>query len=186
MRALRERAASLDPMRVDAIFAVAMIIELELEAWLNRGIADSHRLVTAVASVLFAAPIAVRRRSPSFALLFCLSVAAIQTLFGGELLQTTSGDIVPVLVLSYSVGAWLDSRRSVRTLMLALSLLLAWGFLPGAGGPPSSVADATSAVFYVSLLIFPAWFVGRLVRERRSLKNAPGSAASSRTSSPTA
>ena len=87
MRVLRERAAGLGAMRVDLIFAVVMIIELELEAWLNRGIPDSQRLVTAVASVFYAAPIAFRRRSPSFALLVCLSVAVIQTIFAGVEVQ---------------------------------------------------------------------------------------------------
>lgn len=110
MRALRERIAVLDPARVDALFALLMIIELELEAWLNRAIPNSHRPLTAVASVFFAAPIAVRRRSPSSALLFCLTVAVIQALLGGALLLNPIGDIVPVLVLAYSVG-----RGSTRT-----------------------------------------------------------------------
>ena len=47
MRALRERVAGLDPMRVDAIFALAMIVELELEAWLSSSVPESHRLATA-------------------------------------------------------------------------------------------------------------------------------------------
>ena len=166
MSRLRERAAGLDPTRVDAILAVVVIIELELEAWLNRGIPDSHRLVTAVASVFFAAPIAIRRRSPSLALLFCLTIAAIQALLGGALLLNPSGDIVPVLVLAYSAGAWLDPRHSVRTLLLALPLLVASGLLPGDGGPLSGVGSVTSVLAFDSLLIFPAWFVGRLVRER--------------------
>jgi hypothetical protein len=38
MRGLRERVAGLDRAHVDAIFAVAVIIELELECWLNQGI----------------------------------------------------------------------------------------------------------------------------------------------------
>jgi signal transduction histidine kinase len=172
MRALREQAARLGPIRVDLIFAVAMIVELELEAWLNRGIPDSQRLVTAVASVFYAAPIAFRRRSPSFALLFCLSVAVIQTIFAGALLQNLGGDTVPVLVLSYSVGAWLDSRRSVRTLLLACCLLGANEFLPFDGGPPSGLGDIAYVLFYASMLIFPAWFAGRLVRERRRRASA--------------
>ena len=172
MRVLREWAARLGPMRVDAIFAVAMIIELELEAWLNRGIPDSQRLVTAVASVFFAAPIAFRRRSPSFALLLCLSVAVIQTIFAGALLQNLGGDTVPVLALSYSAGAWLDSRRSVRTLLIACCLLGANEFLPFDGGPPSGLGDTAYVVFYASMLVFPAWFAGRLIRERRRRASA--------------
>ncbi len=172
MRVLRERAARLGPMRVDAIFAVAMIIELELEAWLSHGIPDSQRLVTAVASVFYAAPISLRRRSPSFALLSCLSVVVIQTILGGALLQNLGGDTVPVLMLSYSAGAWLESRRSVRTLLAACCLLAANELLPFDGGPPSGVGDIVYVLFYASMLIFPAWFAGRLVRERRHRESA--------------
>ncbi len=40
------------------------------------------------------------------------------------------------------------------------------GFLPGDGGSPTDFANAAPFLAFVSLLIFPAWFVGRLVRER--------------------
>ena len=166
MSALRQRLAALDPMRVDAVFALAMIIELELEAWLSNSVPESHRLATAVASVFFAAPIAVRRRFPGVALVFCVSVAAIQTLFGGELLHYLGGADLPVLALGYSAGAWLDARRSVITLVLALPGLVGVALLPGVGGPPSGINAISYALFYVSLLIFPAWIAGRVMGER--------------------
>jgi signal transduction histidine kinase len=166
MSALRQRLAALDPMRADAIFALAMIIELELEAWLSSSVPESHRLATAVASVFFAAPIAVRRRFPSFALVFCVSVAAIQTLPGGEILHYLGGAVVPVLALGYSAGAWLDVRRSVIALLLALPPLVGVALLPGVGGPPSGINAISYALFYVSLLIFPAWIAGRVIGER--------------------
>jgi signal transduction histidine kinase len=40
------------------------------------------------------------------------------------------------------------------------------GFLPGDGGSPTDFANAAPFLAFVSLLTFPAWFVGRLVRER--------------------
>jgi signal transduction histidine kinase len=166
MRALRERVAGLDPTRVDAIFALAMIVELELEAWLSSSVPGSHRLATAVASVFFAAPIAVRRRMPSVALVFCVSVAAIQTLLGGEVLHYLGGAVVPVLALGYSAGAWLNARRSVIALLLALPPLVGVALLPGVGGPPSGLNAISYALFYVSLLIFPGWIAGRVTGER--------------------
>jgi signal transduction histidine kinase len=166
MSSLRRRFAALDRGQIDAVFAVVMIIELELEAWLTPGLSHSQRVVTALASVFFAAPIAYRRRSPSAALLFCVSVAAIQTLCGGQLLQNANGDTVPVIVLSYSVGAWLDLRASVRAVLLAFAVLMMTGFLPGDGGSPTDFANAAPFLAFVSLLAFPAWFVGRLLRER--------------------
>jgi DNA-binding CsgD family transcriptional regulator/signal transduction histidine kinase len=174
MRGLRERVAGLDRAHVDAIFAVAVIIELELECWLNQGIPGSPRLATAVAAVFFAAPIAVRRYVPSLALLFCLAVVVIQTPLGGYLLQgSLTGDLVPVLVLAYSAGAWLNSRRSVLTSVLGIGLLLSSALLPVDGGP-TGVGGAASGLFWITLMIIPAWFVGRLVRERHRRATAFG------------
>ncbi len=56
--------AALDPFRIDMIVALAAIIELELQSSFGRGISDLDQLVTVAASVLYAGPIAVRRRAP--------------------------------------------------------------------------------------------------------------------------
>jgi signal transduction histidine kinase len=166
MKAIREHAARLDGRKLDAILAVAVIAELETESWLTPGIPDPHRLVTAIAAAVFAAPIAIRRSAPSFALVFCLSVAAIQTLLGGQLISGLTGDLVPLLVLGYAAGAWLDSRRSVGTLVLAFGLLASCAFLPGDGTSPTGPGSVTLTLFWTSLMIIPGWFAGRLARER--------------------
>ena len=164
MRALRDRFTSFDRGVIDAVFAVVVIIGLELQCWLGDGVSDAHRPVTAAASVFFAAPIAIRRRWPSFALPICAFVAAISKPFGSELLMSLNGDVVPVLVLAYSAGAWVEGRRSIVVMMLGLALLAAWSLLPGVGGAPTGVGPIAGALFYVSALVVPAWFVGRLVR----------------------
>ena len=97
----------------------------------------------------------------SFALLVCLSVAVIQTIFAGALLQNVGGDTVPVLALSYSAGAWLDMRRSLAAAILGLALIVSCAFLPGGGGPPTGVGSIAQSVFYPSLMIVPGWLVGR-------------------------
>ena len=165
MRALRDRLG-LDGWRLDAIFAVVMVVELQLESWLNRGIPDSHRLVTAVACVLFAAPIAIRRSRPAFALVLCCAVAAIQTLVGGELISSLTGELVVLVVVAYSAGAWAARRRSVVALMLGLGLLWSSVFVPGDGPTPTGFGTIASNLFWVSLMIIPGWFVGRLARQR--------------------
>jgi signal transduction histidine kinase len=166
MKAIREHAARLDGRKLDAVVAVAVITELELESWLTPGIPDSHRLVTAIAAAAFAAPIAIRRSAPSFARVFCLSVAAIQTLLGGQLISGLAGDLVPLLVLSYAAGVWVDSRRSAVTLVIALGLLGSCAFLPGDGASPAGLGSVTLALFWTSLMLLPGWFAGRLARER--------------------
>ncbi len=103
MTALRARVAALDPIRVDVVVAVAATIELERESSFGHGISDMDRIVTVLACVLYAAPIAVRRRAPGLALVFCAAVAAIQTPLDGQLwsgpFSGTAGDVVPALVL---------------------------------------------------------------------------------------
>jgi signal transduction histidine kinase len=164
MRALRRRSAGFDPRIGDTIFAAAVILELELQCWLGGGVPDAHRPVTAVASAFFAAPIAIRRDWPGFALPFCAAIAVVSTLLGGELLTNLNGDVAPVLVLAYSAGTRLDAPQSVRTMVLGLALLVTWAFVPGAGGPPTGLGAIAQALFYVAMLVVPAWFVGRLVR----------------------
>ncbi len=166
-RGFRERARGLDRERIDVVVAVAVIIAIELEGWLSGAISDPHGVVTAVAAVFFTAPIAFRRRSPSVALLLCVSVASIQILLGGQLISNVSvAYLVPLLLLGYSAGAWLDSRSSVVTLMLAVGIFVSGVFLPGGDSAPTGIGEAVSGVFYLSMMIVPTWFVGRLVRER--------------------
>ena len=71
-----------------------------------------------------------------------------------------------MLALGYSAGARLNARRSVVALLLALPGLVGVALLPGVGGPPSGLNAISYALFYVSLLIFPAWFAGRVLGER--------------------
>ena len=59
------RTMSSKPNALPWLLLSAVIIALEFQCWLGNGAPDAHRPVTAVASVLFAAPIAVRRVWPS-------------------------------------------------------------------------------------------------------------------------
>ena len=144
--------------------ALAAIVAIELTCWLTSGISTSDRVITAVAAVLFAAPIAVRRVWPAVALVFSLAVVTISTPFGGQLLSNDNAYVIPVLVLSYSAGAWLDTRRSVVALGLGLALLWAWALLPGPDGSTNGLGQTALAFFYVTVLLLPTWLVGRFVR----------------------
>ncbi|HEV2975774.1 MAG TPA: histidine kinase [Solirubrobacteraceae bacterium] len=162
MRALLDRIADLDAKRVDAVLAAAIIGELELESWLAHGVSDADRLLTAVAAVLFASPIAVRRRWPAGALVFCSAVAVIQELLGVDLGASNGVLLVPV-VLAYSVGAWLDPRRSLGAVILGYTLF--GGFVLLADTNLSSSGEIAADVFFACLLFAAPWFLGRLVRE---------------------
>jgi signal transduction histidine kinase len=163
MRALRDRIAGLGARRLDAILAVAILIEIEVEVWLDRGTPDLHRLGTAVVAVLFAASIAVRRRWPAGALVFCSTVAVTQALLGGNLSASNGVLLVPV-VLAYSVGAWLELRRSLVAVVLGVSLF--GGFVLLSEPNLSSFGEIVGDLVFACLLFLTPWFVGRLVRER--------------------
>ena len=79
------------------------------------------------------------------------------------------GLLLPVavlLVLAYGAGAFIDARPSAIALGLALALVCSTPFLPGAGSVPTGIGDVLSSLFYSSLIVFPGWFVGRLVHRQ--------------------
>jgi signal transduction histidine kinase len=163
VRALSNRIAGLDARLLDAVLAVAIVIELEAEISLDHGISSSHRLLTAVGAVLFVASIAARRRWPAGALVFCSMVAVTQALLGGDLSASNGVLLVPV-VLAYSVGAWLDPRRGVVAVALGVSLF--GGFVLLSDANLISFGEIAADLFFACLLFVAPWVVGRLVRER--------------------
>ena len=161
---IRDRLGRVDHRVVDAIVALAAIVAIELTCWLTSGISTSDRVITAVAAVLFAGAIALRRVWPAVALVVALAVVTISTSFGGQLLSNDNAYVIPVLVLSYSAGAWLDTRRSAVALGLGLALLWTWALLPGPDGSTNGLGQTAVAFFYVTVLLLPTWLVGRFVR----------------------
>ena len=87
----------------DVAIAVVLACEIELEAWFSSTVPGPHKMVTAVAAVLFAAPVATRRRWPLASLTACAVVAVIQAPLHGNLLVGMTGTLLPPLILSYSV-----------------------------------------------------------------------------------
>ncbi len=163
MRALRDRLGGLDHVRLDLLLSVAIITELELELWFGAGIPNSRRLFTALAAVLFAAPVAVRRRWPGGALVLCSAIAALQAFLGGDLSAANGVLLVPA-VLAYSDGAWLDLRRSLAALFLGAGLF--GGFVLQSAAAPLSAGTIATDLLFLALLLTAPWFVGRLARER--------------------
>jgi len=121
LRRVRERLTGLDPARVDEIVAVAVIIELELESWLSHGYPAQHRLVIAVASVLFAAPIAVRRRWPLGALMAWRRRLCDPGVARCEHRERPEWCAAAAVLLGYAAGAWLESRAAVTAILLGRS-----------------------------------------------------------------
>jgi signal transduction histidine kinase len=161
MKALRERWPA--GTRLDALLAVAIAVELELECWLGRATPPAHRPLDAIAIVLFTAPIAMRRRWPARALVCSSATLTAQALLGGELGASNGiGAILTLALLAYSVGARLDVRPGLAALGLAGAVFT--GFVLHTESSPPGVLG--TALFVFSVAFAAPWFVGRMARER--------------------
>jgi len=153
----------IDPTLVDALVAAALAVDLILESMLGVDIPD--RLATAVFAVLFAAPIAVRRRWPSAAVVWASMVCLLQDPFYGQLFNLPSKSVVLGLMLcSYGAGAWLESRRSVLAFAMAAVLLVAGQVIS------TYVTDVTGgdlgSLATLMVLFTAPWVLGRFVNAR--------------------
>jgi signal transduction histidine kinase len=153
---------------VDPVLAALLIGALELNTALTHGISSHERTTTAIAALLFAAPVAVRRFVPGGALVAACSVLLIQTPLGGQLLAGGLPDMLlpgaVLLLLTYAAGASTGGVRSIVTVGTALVLVGSAAFAPGAGPEPVGIGAVGSSIFYSALLVLPGWFVGRLDR----------------------
>ncbi len=156
-------ASRIDLARVDVLIAVALTIDLVLEAALGAGLPD--RLATALFAVPFAAPVAVRRRWPAGAVIACTATALLQDAFYGQLFNLPSSSaVIPLMLCSYGAGAWLGARRSLAAITIAAGLLAAdmWIEIDVTG---VSGGDFSGSVTLMLLFLVP-WGLGRFVYER--------------------
>jgi signal transduction histidine kinase len=161
VRALRARW--LAGTRLDALLAVAITVELELECWLQRATPTTHRPLDAIAVVFFTAPLAVRRRWPASALVCSSAALTTQALLGGGLGASNGiSTILTLALLAYSVGAQLDVRPGLAALGLAGAIFT--GFVLHTES--SSSGALGPAMFVLSVAFAAPWFVGRMARER--------------------
>jgi len=151
------------PAHVDALVAVALVIDLIVESAVGVGI--PHRIVTAVFAVLCAAPVAVRRRWPTVAVLCTTGACLLQDPFRGQLFNLPSGSVVLALMLcSYGAGAWLELRRSAFAFVAAAALLVADQLIETYG---TDVAGGNLGGLGLLMLLFTApWVAGRFINER--------------------
>jgi len=169
VRRLRDRV---DDVQVDVVVAVLAVIALELTVWLSSGVSTHDRIVTTIAAVASAAPIAVRRRWPAGALVFSMAVVLTTTPLGGLLMSDDNAYVLPPLLLSYSAGSGAVRGRSRLALAGALLLGWAWAVVPGPNGAPSGLGSIAWALFYVVMVLVPTWLIGRYARRYRERTSA--------------
>jgi signal transduction histidine kinase len=166
VKGLRERVGRLEPIVADGLLALALLVEIELEAWLDTVVPASHRPITAVAAVLYVAPVVFRRRWPGAALVGCAAVAAVQASLAGNILEGTTGTLLPPLILAYTAGSRLELRWGLRVLAIA-GMLLGVGVVVS-GAVPEPHKDGSLSADLIGACMLPAvlWLIGRLARER--------------------
>jgi signal transduction histidine kinase len=164
--ALRERIGGLRPTVVDGLLAVGLLIEMEIEAWLDTTVPASDRLITAAAAVLYAAPVSCRRKWPGAALVACAAVAAAQAPLGGNLLVGMTGPLLPPIVLSYTAGARLELRRGLISVGIAEVLFTAGVVVSSEISAPRQYGGLAQNLIGYCVVVAVPWLVGRLSRER--------------------
>jgi glucose-6-phosphate-specific signal transduction histidine kinase len=163
---LRDRVDRSRPDVLDGLIALAMLVEIELEAWLDTVVPSAHRLPAAIAAVALVAPVVVRRRWPAAAFVAC---AAVLGLFQGpptvDVLNSITGTILPLLLLAFTAGVRLELRRGLAALAFGSALITGgavWStFFPEQAG-------YSLGAELIGSIVLPAafWAFGRMSRER--------------------
>lgn len=148
------------PAILDAVAAAVMVFELELETWLSSSVPGPHRAITAAAAVLYAAPVATRRRWPAASLQACAVVAVLQAPLHGNLLVGMTGILLPPLVLGYSVGRHSRFWPGVVAVLSAVALF-GWGIWLSSHVPePHWYGSVAQGWISTAVLIALPWLTG--------------------------
>ncbi len=168
-RGLLASARAIDRVRVDRLVAAVLLVEIELQVWLDGAI--HARVFAAAAGVLLALAVAVRRRWPQSGILVVLALMSERMLFGHPAgLGNSAGVSVAFLLLFYGLGAFAPGRRSLWTLAAAVVITLANAWTKPGGGPSSVVPMELFAVLLPYVL-------GRMMRKRADRERAARGAA---------
>ena len=168
-RGLLASVRAIDRVRVDRLVAAVLLVEIELQVWLDGAI--HARVFAAAAGVLLALAVAVRRRWPQPGILVVLALMSERMLFGHPAgLGNSAGVSVAVPLLFYGLGAFAPERRSLWTLAAAVVITSANAWTKPGGGPSSVVPMELFAVLLPYVL-------GRMTRKRADRERAARGAA---------
>lgn len=168
------RITTIRPATLSAMLAVVLAAEMEAEVWLGTDITPSHRLITSVAIVFYAAPIVYRDKWPFAALVVSAAVAAIQAPFGGDIVGGLTGTLLPPLVLGYTAGARLDLRRGLIAVATAVLLLDVGVFVSSQVTQPNNYGSLEGDLIGFAGMVVACWFIGQMVRGRAQRVRAFG------------
>jgi signal transduction histidine kinase len=157
----------LDRSAIDVAVALALVIWGQIDLWVVGGAfttVPGSRGIAAPFVVLFALPLAWRRRWPFGVLCVVMSAIATEGLVVGK--SAEGGEVLfPMLLALYTVAAHTELRRAV----LGFAIGFATGVVQSVFDPSiGSIGElfAVDAGFYVFLL-GAVWLAGRHLRARR-------------------
>ena len=153
------RLRGIDPVHVDALVGLVLLVQVQLTVWLGSSVPDPVWL--ALVGFVIAGAVAIRRRRPLAAVLVVIAAVAVTTAFGhAGLGQQDKLAVIPAtLLIFYGLGAFASGRRSVWLLGLAVVVTSVNNATRSGGAIPNLV---TTDVFAILL----PWALGRMVRER--------------------
>jgi len=154
------RLRLLDPRRVDALIGLALLVEMELQVWLNPLV--THRIPAAWGGAVLSAAVAARRRWPLGVTIVSMLALVGQDLLGGRLTQHALGAIPAGIMVFYA-----DRRLSARAALTA-----------GVGDRrrgmwarrPRRRRGPVGLFFNGIMLTVLPWTVGRMLRERAAAR----------------
>jgi|SRR5450755_537460 signal transduction histidine kinase len=150
------RFTGTDWVRVDRLVGVGLLVAIELQVWLSPQI--QQRVAVALAGVVLAAAVAVRRRWPLAAVLTACAALLVQGMLGGNMISQAQAADAAVVLLFYGSGAFLPAWRS--RLALGVSAVIASIGLVADQG--QSIA---SLPFSIGNAVLLPWALGRVARE---------------------
>jgi signal transduction histidine kinase len=161
---VRMRPASLarlrpDPVLLDRTLAAVLTVTAQLEIWLSSEV-TGHRLEFALVAPLITAPIAVRRRWPTFVGVAVPVIGAVQYASGRD--PQILSEPVAIFCALYALAVWTPPRRFAVGLSLVVAVDLATGASPK--------ANVHSAVPFAVVTAVVMLLVRRVIgdRERRA------------------
>ncbi|HEX5265468.1 MAG TPA: hypothetical protein VFW24_01730 [Acidimicrobiales bacterium] len=172
MRIGRHALRWLDAPWLDVVLALTLVVEMELETWLAPSLIPTHRLVTAVAVVLYAAPIAWRGRWPLAALLASTTVAMVQAPLGGDILGGMTGSLLPPIALAYRAGTARSLNRGLPTVAGVAALLALGVYVSDLATQPNDYGSLCGDIVGFAAAVIVPWGVGLMVAERAARARA--------------
>src|SRR3954466_2966130 len=148
------------PQTLDALFAAALAVALELQVFFGSHIDAS--VVTVVGALAVTVPVAWRRRAPLAVPLIFAGAAVLQAALGGGVFESAPPPFSALIaggVGFYSLGAYAEEREARIGLALGIAGLWATVLL-------AHHADLGGFLFSGGLVAVSPWLAGRVARSR--------------------